>query len=84
MGSMSLDLESGLWLIEYDTTGAVPVSGPGLHEWTAFTSCLLGHLLFTRKHPTLRKPMSPVERPSLRKQENLSKKVNIYWSPMMC
>lgn len=53
---MSLAFESGLWPIEYDTTGAVPVSGLGLHEWMAFTSCLLGHLLFTRRYPTVRKP----------------------------
>lgn len=73
MGSMSLALESGLWPIEYDTTGAVPVSGPGLHEWTAFTSCLWGHLLFTRRHPTVRKPKPHCGETLFKK----TKKVNI-------
>lgn len=52
-----LNLDSGtVWSIKYDRSGDVLVSVPGFNEWTAFISCLLGHLLFKPRCHTMRKP----------------------------
>ena len=44
------------WLTEYDRSGTVIVPGPRLNKLTAFTSYLLGHLLFKPHHRTVRRP----------------------------
>lgn len=44
------------WLTEYDRSGTVIVPVQDLNKLTAFTSCLLGHLLFKPHHCPVRRP----------------------------